>query len=194
MNSKYLAVLPLIVIGVLGWFFWSKNTPKPAVSLGKPSIQSQIQSIKAVQTNPDTGEIEYTLTAESLTQNTDGQSELLNVTMDWTPDTLTSYLITAKRAMFDQTTGDFEFGGGFELRRSTKNSPAQDTLMTLTGDTLMGNTKDKVIASHLPLTVKEAGNSFYASAMTADLKSKDYQFLGIKTTFTPPARQDKALF
>lgn len=189
MNIKYLAVLPLIVIGVLGWFFWSKNTPKPTVSLGKPSIQSQIQDIKAVQTNPDTGEIEYTLTAKSLTQSQNGQSELLEVAMDWTPDKISSYLITAKKATFDQNTGEFEFGGGFKMTQHSHNRT-----MILVGETLTGNTKSKLIASNTPLTIKEADNSFYASAMMADLNSKEYQFLGIKTTFTPPVRQDKALF
>lgn len=189
MKNKYLALFPLLIIVVLGWYFLGKNTPKPNISLQKPNIQSQVEGITAVQTNPQTGEIEYTLTAKSLTQNIHGQNELIDINMDWTPDKTSSYTITAKRAYLDQNTGEFEFGEGFSLQQHN-----QDNAITLTGEILTGNTKTKKIHSQTPLTITQGANKFFAKSMTADLTTKDYEFFGIDTTFTPPTRQDKALF
>lgn len=186
---KYLAILPLLVICAVGAYFLSKNTPKPTVPTAKSEIHSQISDIKAVQTNPDTGEIEYTLTAKSLTQSANGQDELLEVTMDWTPDQQSHYTITAGRAIFDQQTGEFDFGGGFVLTQH-----ANDKVMTLKGDNLFGNTKSKQIHSPTPLTITEGDNQFFAKSMQGDLTDKTYQFFGITISFMPPKRQEQALF
>lgn len=189
MKIKYLIILPLLVVCVFGWYFLGKSTPKAEVTLSKPNIHSQIDGIQAIQTNPDTGETEYTLTAKSLTQSTNGQDTLHDVVMDWTPDVISQYTITAKQATFNQNTGDFEFDGGFSLHQHSQTGN-----MTFTGNTLTGNTKNKLIHSDTPLSITQDNRKFYATSMTADLASKDYQFFGIDISFMPSERQDKSLF
>lgn len=186
---KYLAILPLLLVAGFAMYFLSKNTPKFTPTLAKPEIQSQINDIKAVQTNPSTGEIEYTLRAKSLTQTANGQDELIDVVMDWTPNKDSHYTIKASRAIFEQKTGDFDFGGGFSLTWHAK-----DGVTTLTGDGLLGNTKSKQIQSLRPLTVQQGQNRFVASSMRGDLMTKDYQFFGIQVEFLPPVRQQQSLF
>lgn len=186
---NHLAILFLLLVAGFGVYFFTKNTPKPAIPVAKAKIQSQISDIRAVQTNPDTGEIEYTLTAKSVTQNTTGQDELLDVVMDWTPDKDSHYTIKAGRAVFEQKTGEFDFGGGFVLAWHAK-----DGVMTLTGENLLGNTKSKKIYSQTPLTVIQGHNQFFAKSMQGDLMHKDYQFFGVQLSFVPPIRQEQALF
>lgn len=189
MKIKYLVVLPLLVMCVLGWYFLGKNTPKTEVALGKPNIHSQIDGIQAIQTNPDTGKIEYTLTAKSLAQSTNGQDALYDVVMDWIPDAISQYTIIAKQATFNQNTGDFEFDGGFSLHQHSQTGD-----MTLTGSTLIGNTKNKLIHSNAPMNITQGHHKFKAMSMMADLTTKDYQFFGIDISFMPSERQDKPLF
>ena len=42
-----------------------------------PTVDSEVTQIKAIQTDPKTGATEYTLTADSLIQNANGQDEML---------------------------------------------------------------------------------------------------------------------
>lgn len=198
MNIKLLAVISLVfLIGAGGFFITQKNnTPKP--SLPKPDIVSEISKIKAVQTNPATGEIEYTLTAQSLTQNADGMAILNDVIMDWTPSGTTQtenqerYTIKAVSATLDDKTGDFVFKDGFELIRHA--TPATNKAMTITGGILIGNHKTKLINSQNPLQIYQDGNEFKAQGFRADLNTQVYDFYNISMLFSAPAHRETPLF
>lgn len=66
MNLKILSVLGVMAFMVGAWFFYKEDVNiEPAVP-SAPAVSYEVTEIKAVQTSPETGEIEYTLTADSL--------------------------------------------------------------------------------------------------------------------------------
>ncbi len=192
MNIKIIAVLSVLVMVAVGWYYWNQDDQKPKVELAKPDISLEVTDIKAVQTNPQTGEIEYTLTAKSLVQNSaTGKDELKDVVMDWNPNTGMTYTMTASTATFDQNTGEFVFGEGFEMvRHAIDDKPA----LVLKGSLLTGNTKTKLIASSSPLKVTQGESIFEAQSVQGDLNTGMYEFGRISTEFTAPKRTDKPLF
>ena len=113
MNAKLVAIASLIVALLLGSYLWLLRPAKPDLPTPNPSLSSAVSGIHAVQTNPETGEVEYTLKAEQLIQDTSGQSQLQNVTMDWTPAQGDTYTIVASLATLDENTGDIVFFDGF---------------------------------------------------------------------------------
>lgn len=191
MNAKIFAVISVLLLVAVGWFFINQQDSEPKPTLAPPKVSSEVTDIKAIQTNPETGEIEYELTAKSLTQNQAGQDVMNDVVMKWQATAQDRYTITAKTAQLDQNTGDMTFGEGFEfIRHATGDAES----MTLTGSTLLGNTKSKRIESKTALKVTQAESFFEARAMQGDLNTGEYEFFGITKNFLPPARQDRALF
>ena len=59
-----------------------------------PTVDSEVTQIKAIQTDPKTGATEYTLTADSLIQNANGQDEMLGATIHWQPPQGETYTLT----------------------------------------------------------------------------------------------------
>lgn len=170
----------MVVAFFATWYGIKTNAPStPAVA--RPEISSQLQDISAKQTNPATGEIEYTLTAQSMTQNINKQSVVKNITMHWQATPQTHYTITAHTAHFDQTTGQFNFLNGFHLKQNQQNpSP-----LTLTGDRLSINTQTKHIKSDHPINVTLGNHRFNAQAMMADINKQLYDFSTISASFAP---------
>ena len=191
MNAKLVAIASLIVALLLGSYLWLLRPAKPDLPIPNPSLSSAVSGIHAVQTNPETGEVEYTLKAEQLIQDTSGQSQLQNVTMDWTPAQGDTYTIVASLATLDENTGDIVFFDGFTLNKpATSDSPH----LQLTGERLTGNTKTKQITSDTPLHVEQGENTFRAQNMRGNLTTKDYEFGKVVAEFLPPTRTDTALF
>ena len=191
MNVKILGVLGLIAILVATWFFYSEETEvKPALP-SAPTASYEVSNITAVQTNPETGATEYTVNAESLVKNANGQDELRNATIDWQPPAGESYRLSAERATLDQATGELRLINGFKLvRKATSDKPE----MVIQGNNLSGNTKTRLLNSDEPLVVTQGTDSFKAKGFESDLVSGEYVFKQIEVLFNPPKRQDKALF
>lgn len=183
------AVLLLIGIGI-GFYAYSPKEERPQNPQGDPKVASEVKGITAIQTNPQTGEIEYRLQATRLTQSTSGQNILEEVSMTWTPTGAERYIMTATLATFDEQSGDFLFYDGFELQKQ----PDDNTPLQLVGKSLAGNTKTKQIKSDDPMQVTQGGHAFIAQAMRADLTTKDYEFSRIQAEFSPPTRNDTPLF
>lgn len=188
---KLFALMSLLLFAIAAWYFVSQRSQSNSPSIGSPTISSEVTNIRAVQTNPETGEIEYELTAQSLIQNTSGKDELKEVVMDWTPNSGQHYTIRADTATLEQATGDFVFKDGFIL---TRHANADNKEMILKGGALTGNTKSKLIASDAPLDVTQDGHQFNAQSMQGDLNTGDYQFNQITIAFNPVQRVDQALF
>lgn len=177
---KKLALIALVVAFFATWYGIKTNAPSTP-TVARPEISSQLQDISAKQTNPTTGEIEYTLTAQSMTQNINKQSVVKNITMHWQATPQTHYTITAHTAHFDQTTGQFNFLNGFHLKQNQQNpSP-----LTLTGDRLNINTQTKHIKSDHPINVTLGNHRFNAQAMMADINKQLYDFSTISASFAP---------
>lgn len=192
MNNKILAVLAVVGLAIAVWFFNHNKSETPTIELAKPEISSEVTDIKAVQTNPETGEVEYTLIAKSLIQNSQtGQDELIDVTMDWQPPNGQMYHIIAKRATLNQTTGELKFQEGFELVRDAIDDKPK---MVMQGGILLGNTNDKKIWSDEPLTIIQGDDKFTAEAMQADLALGEYEFSKIMIEYNAPERVNKPLF
>lgn len=189
MDAKVFTLVAISLVVGLGLYFFNQEDDNPSLAPPKPTIISEVQKIKAVQTNPTTGDIEYTLTAQSLTQNTDRTNTLNDVVMDWTPtgEPPERYTISAKNARLDNETGDFVFENGFEFVRHS-------TPLTIKGGVLVGNTKSKLLESQSPLTIEQHNNAFTAQGFSGDLNSQVYDFYKISIDFSPPSRQDKPLF
>lgn len=66
--------------------------------------------------------------------------------------------------------------------------------ITITGESLQGNTKTRAIASQQPVHVVQQENRFDAASMTGNLEIGDYQFEQVSVSYTPSERQDQALF
>ncbi|MDO5652097.1 MAG: LPS export ABC transporter periplasmic protein LptC [Moraxella sp.] len=192
MNIKILSVVAVVLLVGALWFYNTHQDDSPAVALAKPDISSEVTEIKAVQTNAETGETEYMLTAKSLVQNqATGQDEMLDAVMDWQPPNGESYTITTAKAVLNQATGELVFSAGFVLtRKATEDKPE----MVMQGSQLLGNTKTYKVWSDEALDIKQGDDNFTAEAMQADLAAGEYEFSRIAIEFTAPERVDKTLF
>lgn len=180
-----------MAIMVAAWFFYQEDVEiKPTVP-STPDVSYEVTEIKATQTNEETGETEYTLTADSLVQNAAGEDEMLGATMHWQPPQAQKYTITAKRVSLDQTTGDMKLSDGFSLtREATGDKPK----LVIEGSNLSGNTKTRLLSSSEPLTIVNGQDSFKAQGMTANLETGEYEFHRIEILYHAADRQDKPLF
>lgn len=191
MNLKILSVLGVMALMVGAWFFYKEDVKiEPAVP-SAPAVSYEVTEIKAVQTSPETGEIEYTLTADSLAKNSAGVDEMKNAKMDWTPPNSETYHLEASLASLEQTTGDLLLKEGFVLVRQGDDTKPD---MTIKGSLLTGNTKQRQVASSEPISVTQGTDSFMAQGFTGDLQTGEYEFHRIQMEFAPPKREDKPLF
>lgn len=195
MKFKFLVVCSLVALVLATYFFRTQNDDTPAPSLAKPDISAEVSGIRAVQTNEQTGEIEYELTAERLTQNSKtGRDELHQARLLWSPiddnSKSAQYEILAPLAYLDNKTGNFVFEQGFSLHKTEPNHPN----LTLKGEILMGNLKEKTLKSDEPLNLTQGDEHFTANGFLADLKTGIYEFQEVRTEFAPPQRKDKPLF
>lgn len=191
MNVRILSVLGVMAIIAAAWFFYQED-PKmePAVPSG-PDVSYEVTKIKAVQTNEETGETEYTLTADSLIQNTNGEDEMLGAVMNWQPPQGEEYIIEAKRAILEQSTGDLVLSDGFTLTREAVNRKPK---LVITGNKLIGNTKTHTVMSNEQLTVENGEDYFKAQSFSANLETGEYEFNKIEVIYSAAPRQDKSLF
>lgn len=192
MNIKMLTVISVVVLGIGIWFYTGGDeTVQPNV-LPTPQLNSEITGIRAIQTNPETGEIEYTLSAESLVQDaTTGQEVLKNAVIEWTSSTGEHYTLSAASTILAQETGELLLTDGFSLLRSA--SPEYPE-MRIQGGAMTGNLKTRLLASQAPVDVVQAGNQFKAAAMQADLNTGVYEFKQVQMIFATPLRKDQPLF
>ncbi|STY99476.1 Uncharacterized protein conserved in bacteria [Moraxella lacunata] len=191
MNLKILSVLGVMALMVGVWFFYKEDVKiEPAVP-SAPAVSYEVTEIKAVQTSPETGEIEYTLTADSLAKNSAGVDEMKNAKIDWTPPNSETYHLEASLASLEQTTGDLLLKEGFVLVRQGDDTKPD---MTIKGSLLTGNTKQRQVASSEPISVTQGADSFMAQGFTGDLQTGEYEFHRIQMEFAPPKREDKPLF
>lgn len=191
MNFRILGVLGVMALVVAAWFFYQEDTKiKPALP-ETPATSYEVTDIKAVQTDPETGETEYTLTAESLVQNAMGEDEMHQATIHWQPPAGERYTLTAVRATLNQSSGDLNLSQGFRLVRAATKNKAE---LIITGNALIGNTKDRKVGSAEPLLVTQGADSFKAAGFRANLQTGDYEFDHIEALFNPPKRQNQPLF
>ncbi|SPX84427.1 LPS export ABC transporter periplasmic protein LptC [Moraxella ovis] len=191
MNVRILSVLGVMVIMVAAWFFYQEDPKIEPTVPAKPDVSYEVTEIKAVQTNEETGETEYTLTADSLVQNASGEDEMLVAVMNWQPPEGEKYIIEAKRAVLEQSTGDMALSDGFTLtREAVDNKPK----LVITGNKLSGNTKSRMLSSDEPLTVVNGEDCFKAQGFSANLQTGEYEFSKIEVLYNSAPRQDKSLF
>lgn len=191
MNVRILSVLGVMALAVATWFFYKEDVEiKPAVPEA-PVASYEVTEIKAVQTNPETGETEYTMIADSLVQNAKGEDELIKATINWQPPQGEKYTLTAERATLDQNSGDLALNQGFRMVREATADKAE---MVIVGNSLTGNTKSRLLQSAEPLTITQGSDSFRAQGFQVNLDSGDYEFHNIEVQFDAPKRQDKPLF
>lgn len=191
MNAKILSVLGVMALMVAAWFFYKEDVKIKPATPAAPEATYEVTDIKATQTSPETGKTEYTLTADSLVKNTKGVDEMLGIVMDWQPPEGESFHLTAKRAVFEQDTGDMKLTESFEL---TRKGDGDKPDMVIVGANLIGNTKTRVVQSQEPITITQGEDSFTAAGFTADLAKGEYEFYKIQTTFNPPETKDTPLF
>lgn len=193
-NTRILIVLALIIAGIAGWFFQKHGEIAPPVNIEPSEVDYEATDIKAVQTNED-GETEYELNADSISHNPNtNQDEMSGITMNWEPSATQRYQIQAGTAAINQQSGDLKLSGGFVLTSQEKSVQANSEPIKVTGSELKGNTKSRQVFSDKPVKVEQGMNRFEAASMTANLETGDYEFGNIAVTFSPPKRQDKALF
>ncbi len=191
MNAKILSIIGLLILAVGVWFFYKEDVKvEPAVP-SAPQASYEVTEIKAVQTNEQTGDVEYTLTADSLVKNTQGEDEMVNAKMDWSPPDGEQFQLTASRATLDQAAGDMKLAEGFVL---TKKGTDAKPDMVIKGTLLTGNTKTYHVQSDEPINVTQGEDSFSAKGFSANIQKGEYEFNKISIQFNPPERQDKPLF
>lgn len=191
MNAKILGVLGVMALMVAGWFFYKEGAKIEPTLPSTPSVSYEVAQISATQTNPETGEVEYTLTADSLAKNSAGVDELKNAKIEWTPPNSEKYHLTASLASLEQTTGDLLLKEGFTLVRAGREGKPD---MSITGNLLTGNTKARHVESREPVKVMQGDDDFVAQGFRADLQTGEYEFYRIQVQFAPPKRTDKPLF
>ena len=191
MNLKILSVLGVMALMVGVWFFYKEDVKIEPTVPSAPTVSYEVTEIKAVQTNPKTGEIEYTLRADSLIKTSARMDEMRNAKMDWTPPNGQSHYLEANLAILEQTTGDLLLQEGFVLVRQGDDTKPK---MTIKGDLLTANTKQYQVASNKPISITQGADSFIAQGFTGDLQTGEYEFYHIQMEFTPPKRVDKSLF
>lgn len=194
MNTRVLIVLALIIAVIAGWFFQQQGEIAPPIKIAPSEVDYEATDIKAVQTN-EQGETEYEVNAESLTHNpVTNQDEMSGITMNWEPSDEQRYRIQAGTAAINQQTGELRLSGGFTLSSEEKKAATGIEPITVTGQTLKGNTKSRQVYSDEPVKVEQGMNRFQASSMKANLETGEYEFGQVAVSFTPAARKDKALF
>lgn len=196
MNSRLLIILALIIAAIAAWFFHQQGDVKPTVNIQPSEVDYEATDIKAVQTNEE-GETEYELKADSLTHNpTTNEDEMSGITMNWAPTTDQQYVIEAGTAAINQQSGDLKLSGGFSLvsKGNSAEKGQKTTPISITGQTLVGNTKAHMVYSNDPVIVVQGDNKFEAGSMKANLASGDYEFGQVAVTFAPPDRKDAKLF
>ncbi|MCL1622679.1 LPS export ABC transporter periplasmic protein LptC [Moraxella sp. Tifton1] len=191
MNIRILSILGVMAMMVLAWFFYQEDTKIEPTIPTNTDVAYEVTQIKAVQTNETTGEVEYTLTADSLTQNSAGEDEMEKAVLNWQPPMGETYVITANRAKLNQETGDLEVFDGFVL---TREATADKPKMVFEGSRLFGNTKTRQLSSDEPLSVKSGQDDFQAKAMRANLNTGEYEFDQIQMLYHAAWRQDQPLF
>ncbi len=191
MNAKILSVIGLLVLAVGVWFFYKEDVKVEPTLPAAPQASYEVTEIKAVQTNEQTGDVEYTLTADSLVKNALGEEEMVNAKMDWSPPDGEKFHLTAARATLDQTTGNMKFAEGFVL---TKKGVETKPDMVIKGTLLTGNTKDHTIKSDEAVNITQGEDNFTAQSFSANVQKGEYEFNKISIQFNPPERQDKPLF
>lgn len=197
MKIKLLVILALVSLAIATWLFKTQTSDMPTPTLSKPDITSEVSGIRAVQTNEQTGQIEYELSAERLSQNTQtGQEELINAQLLWSPNDDEQYKIIAPLAHLDKTSDNFVFKQGFVIQKTATNSNTPTA--EFKGQILMGNLTNKTLTSSEPLTAifyKTHGTDrFDAQGFFAELETGIYEFAHIQSEFAPTPRQDKPLF
>lgn len=192
MNAKILAVLGVMALAVATWFFYQEDVEIKPATPSAPDVSFEVTGIKATQTNPETGQIEYTLTAESLVQR-DGQEYMHNAQMDWQPPTGERFHIQANYLSLNQQTGEMTITQGFTFGRKNKDDDPKHELL-IRGESLAGNTKTKIITSEQAVSITQANNSFDAQSFVANLQDGEYEFRQIAIQFDPPKRTDAPLF
>lgn len=191
MNAKILAVLGVMALMVGAYFFYKEDVEVKPTIPEAPKTSYEITEIKATQTSPETGQTEYTLTADSLIKNSDGEDEMVNAKMDWTPPNAQSYHLNANRASLNQATGELKLAEGFVL---TRKGDGKKPDMVIKGTHLTGNTKTRKLASEQNVQVEQGEDRFEAKGFEADLTQGEYEFRQIQMQFSPPKREDKPLF
>lgn len=191
MNAKILGVLGAMALMVAVWFFYKEGAKIEPALPEAPSMSYEVAQISATQTNPETGEIEYTLTADSLAKNSAGVDELKNAKMAWMPPDSGQYHLTANLASLEQTTGDLLLKEGFTLVRAGSEGKPD---MSIAGNLLTGNTKSHHVESREPIKVVQGEDNFVAQGFQANLQTGEYEFYRIQVQFAPPKRTDKPLF
>lgn len=200
MNSKILIIIALLIAIVCGWFFHHHAEIKPPVTKVESSqIDYEATGIKASQTN-DKGETEYELTAERFVHNpTTNQDEMVDITLNWYPNSHEVYQVTAGRAVFVQQTGDLLLKNGVKLVGQPKGVVDADENenrhhIEMNSQSLQANTKTKEVVSDSPVTVTQGNQRFYAESMKADLATGELEFFQVNVSLTPAIREDVALF
>ena len=113
MNLKIISVLGVMALMVGVWFFYKEDVKIEPTVPSAPTVSYEVTEIKAVQTNPKTGEIEYTLMADSLIKNSAGMDEMRNAKMDWTPPNGAKPLFRSQSCRFGADHGRFVIARGF---------------------------------------------------------------------------------
>lgn len=199
MNAKVLIIVALIIAAVSSWFFYQQESVTPTINIEPSEVDYEATDIKAVQTNEE-GDTEYELNADSLTHNPEtNEDEMSGITMNWEPGTEQRYSIEAGTAAINQQTGELKLTGGFVLSSkgmdSAKSNPSTGAVpIRISGQTLLGNTKERLVYSNDPVKVVQGENRFEAASMKADLEAGEYEFGQVAITFMPPERQDAKLF
>lgn len=191
MDSKLISLLGVMAIMVAGWFFYRQEVKIEPALPETPTPSYEVEKIEAVQTNPETGKVEYTLTADSLVQNSAGEEEMIHAKIDWHPPQAANFNLVASRATFNQTTGDINLLQSFLLVRQADDTTPE---MVIEGTTLFGNSKNHTIYSQEPIQITQGTDSFTAKSFTANLQQGVYEFHQIEMVFDPPKRTDKPLF
>lgn len=185
MNVRILSVLGVMVIVVVAWFFYQEEPRIEPTVPARPDVSSEVIKIKAVQTNEKTGEAEYTLTADSLIQNANGEDEMLGMVMHWQSPQGEKYVIEAKRAVLEQETGDMVITDGFTLMREAVGGKPK---LVIRGSKISGNTRLRVLLSNEPLTVVNGRDSFKVQGLNANLHTGKYEFRNIEVLYNSVLR------
>ncbi|WP_066801937.1 LPS export ABC transporter periplasmic protein LptC [Moraxella oblonga] len=209
MNLKILSLFGTMILAVAVWFFYKEDVKIKPTTPTTPDVSYEVEEIKAVQTNAKTGEVEYTLIAQSLTKNAQGEDVMLDADVLWQPSDASPIHLTANQAKHSQTTGEIWFDEGFILTKqnitnqdnqATTNQNTDDENLhakadlIIKGTSLAGNTKSNTIKSDEPIHITQGENSFMAQRLDGNVQTGEYEFHQVQIEFNPPKRTDKPLF
>lgn len=191
MNNKYFFIIAILIAIMAVWIFKDVGEVKQPVSIRQTNVDAEVTDVQAIQTN-EAGETEYQLQADSVIRDESSNLDRIQgLQIDWQPSTEQAYTLTAQQASMNQQTNRFEITGGFKL---TGNLPNGEKHIVMIGESLEGNSKDRLLTSQQPVKVSQADNTFTAQTMQANLNTGEFEFGQIEVVFTPSLRQDKALF